>query len=107
MRAVAAIGFGFMVVALIAFEATRGDFQGGFAAGMFAGAAVYDLSAGFLAYFVPFWIALSRSHPETPAIGAINLFLGWTVIGWLVAMLWALSHVPDESPGESSPLVRR
>ncbi len=53
--------------------------------------------AGFLIlivlYFVPSIVAYFRSHHNTMAIGALNLLLGWTVIGWIAAMVWALTVV--------------
>ena len=28
-------------------------------------------------------------HPATAGIGVVCLFLGWTLIGWVVALAWA------------------
>ena len=44
-----------------------------------------------LCYMTPAAIASKRRHPQRDTIRAVNLFLGWTVIGWLVAWVWALS----------------
>jgi hypothetical protein len=44
---------------------------------------------GFIAYWVPTLAANSNRHRNRTAIGMLNLFLGWTFIGWLVALLWA------------------
>lgn len=46
---------------------------------------------GFLIYFLPWLIALSRGHLNTTAIFFTNLLLGWIVIGWIVAFIWAFS----------------
>jgi hypothetical protein len=43
-------------------------------------------------YCVPLAIALIRKHPQTGAIVAVNLLLGWTFIGWVVAFVWALTN---------------
>lgn len=106
MRIVGAIGVGLMVAAVIAFEATVGegpaDPEAGLLAGLFAGVAVYDLCAGIIAYLAPLWIALGRGHPETAAIAAVNLLLGWTVLGWLIAMVWAFSRVPGKADAPHS-----
>jgi hypothetical protein len=103
---VALIGASLLVAAIVAFEVSNGDRHSGLAIGLFAGAATYDLAAGFVAYFAPLWIALSRAHPDRALIGAINLLFGWTVIGWLVAMVWALSRLPDEAgPEPIRPLI--
>lgn len=43
-------------------------------------------------YFLPSIIALIRSKRDTLAIFLLNLFLGWSVIGWFVALVWAAKH---------------
>jgi hypothetical protein len=44
---------------------------------------------GFIAYWVPTLAANSDRHRNRAAIGMLNLFLGWTLFGWVVALLWA------------------
>lgn len=43
-----------------------------------------------LFYFLPFAIAFYKKRINTGAIFALNLFLGWSLIGWVVALVWAL-----------------
>ena len=45
-----------------------------------------------LLYFVP--TILGRHKADVMGIFLVNLLLGWTVIGWVVALVWALS--PDK-----------
>jgi hypothetical protein len=45
---------------------------------------------GFVMYFLPSIIALVRGKRDVVAIVVLNFFLGWTVIGWVVALVWAL-----------------
>ena len=48
-----------------------------------------------LLYFVP--TILGRHKADVMGIFLVNLLLGWTIIGWIVALVWALSpdrHVP-------------
>ena len=45
-----------------------------------------------IAYFLPFFVAAGRKHRFSTAIGLINLLLGWTVIGWLAAIVWAVNR---------------
>jgi hypothetical protein len=45
-----------------------------------------------IAYFLPFFVAAGRKHRFTTAIGLINLLLGWTIIGWLAAIIWAVNR---------------
>jgi hypothetical protein len=42
-------------------------------------------------YMLPTIVAGNRRHREVMPIAAINLLLGWTVLGWLIALLWALT----------------
>jgi hypothetical protein len=44
---------------------------------------------GFVTYFLPSLIALLRSKRDILAIVLLNFFLGWTLIGWVVALVWA------------------
>lgn len=58
-------------------------------------------------YFIPTIIAAVRRRTNTGSIAALNIFLGWSVIGWVVALVWALAtdkptttviHVNKEYP---------
>ena len=40
-------------------------------------------------YMLPTLIAQYREHHNANAILVLNLFLGWTLIGWVVALVWA------------------
>jgi len=44
-------------------------------------------------YFTPSLVASSRKHHNRVAIYVVNLFLGWTFIGWVVSLAWALTKV--------------
>ena len=44
---------------------------------------------GTVMYFLPSIVALARSKRDLLAIFLLNLFLGWSVIGWIVALVWA------------------
>jgi hypothetical protein len=39
---------------------------------------------------LPTILAFARSKRDTAAILLLNLFLGWTMIGWVVALVWAV-----------------
>lgn len=47
------------------------------------------LFIGFL-YFLPTVIAVRRKHRNESALVIVNLFLGWTLVGWVVALAWAV-----------------
>jgi uncharacterized sodium:solute symporter family permease YidK len=44
-------------------------------------------------YFLPTMVAANRGH-GIALILVLNLFLGWTVIGWFVLLVWALVSCP-------------
>ena len=48
-------------------------------------------SASIALYFLPARFAHSRGHRSTHQIFQLNLLAGWTCIGWLVALVWALT----------------
>lgn len=45
-------------------------------------------------HFLPTIIAGIRQSRNVVGIFLLNLFLGWTVIGWVVALVWALRSLP-------------
>jgi hypothetical protein len=47
------------------------------------------LIVAVLIYFLPTIVALSRGHLSALAIFFLNLLLGWTLIGWLIAFVWS------------------
>ena len=44
---------------------------------------------GILIYFLPALVA-NRRHPHAAAIAVVNLFFGWTLLGWVGCLVWAL-----------------
>ena len=57
--------------------------------GDFFGILFVVLLVGFF-YFMPLGFAIERKHKDVTAIGVLNLFLGWTFLGWVIALVWAL-----------------
>ena len=55
----------------------------------------------FTTYFLPFLIALIRNHIDSTAIFVLNLFLGWTFFGWVIALVWAVKKF-DSNPKNST-----
>ena len=53
---------------------------------------------GFFVYWLPTIIAWSRGHHNLMAIGLTNFFLGWTFIGYIVALIWAHTKVQVDAP---------
>jgi len=52
------------------------------------------LAVLFALYWLPTMVAVIRRTPSALGVAAINFFLGWTVIGWIVALILALASYP-------------
>lgn len=59
------------------------------------GAAIIIAMAG--AYFLPVALAHHRRHHQLGSIAVVNIFTGWTFIGWVVALAMATSQVRTEA----------
>jgi hypothetical protein len=49
-------------------------------------------------YLLPTLIAAGRGHPNVGPIAVVNIFLGWTFLGFIVALAWSLSAVAPRPP---------
>ena len=69
-------------------------------------------------YAAPALIAAWRRHRRAERIALLNLLLGWTVIGWLVLLVWAVrprwlsrlrsgANVQIKSTGTTPPRHKR
>ena len=47
------------------------------------------LFVGAVAYLFPAILASSRKHANSTPICLLNIFLGWTFIGWIAALIWS------------------
>jgi hypothetical protein len=70
----------------------------------------------FPIYFLPCIVASFRKHRQQLAIFMVNLLLGWTFLGWVVALVWACTadvQIPkklndgsvSDGPDEGRPLT--
>ena len=48
-------------------------------------------AAGLAVYLLPHFVAKARHHPSATAISLTDILAGWTVAGWIVALIWALT----------------
>jgi RsiW-degrading membrane proteinase PrsW (M82 family) len=46
----------------------------------------------FCVYFLPAIIAKTRKHKNTIPIELVNIFFGWTLLGWVIALIWSTMH---------------
>jgi len=57
---------------------------------VYGGLASLALALAFVPfYFFPTVIAAVRGHREVFAIFILNALLGWTYVGWVLALVWA------------------
>ena len=47
---------------------------------------------GFVLYFLPTIVAVLREKHDKVAIFMVNFLLGWSLIGWVVALVWACKN---------------
>jgi hypothetical protein len=46
-------------------------------------------------YMAPLIIAMVRDHHSLPWIGLLNFAAGWTVVGWIAALVWSVTAIPE------------
>jgi hypothetical protein len=49
-------------------------------------------------YFLPALLAITTDHRQKAPILALNVLLGWTIIGWIAAMEWATRPLSRKQP---------
>ncbi|MGY2294284.1 superinfection immunity protein [Pseudomonas yamanorum] len=65
------------------------------------------LALCFVIYFLPTLVASGRNHANATPIFLVNLLLGWTFLGWVVAIVWAFSANTEKpaQTGRVAPIV--
>ena len=61
-----------------------------------ASAGLAFIGVGLLIYFIP--AIVGRNKRNANAIFVLNLLLGWTLLGWVAALVWAMTSDPPLSP---------
>lgn len=61
----------------------------------------WEIAVALLIYMAPWVVAMLRDHHQRSAIAVLTLLLGWTVIGWIGALVWACTAVRTEQTGSS------
>ena len=57
----------------------------------------FQLMLGFMygIYLAPSIVAVVRGHPRWPWIGFLNFATGWTVAGWIAALVWSVTAIRE------------
>jgi hypothetical protein len=50
----------------------------------------------FILYWLPTIIAIARHTNSALGVATFNFFLGWTGVGWFLALMWALAASPAQ-----------
>ena len=60
-------------------------------------------------YFIPTLIAAVRQHHNGIPIFLVNFLLGWTAIGWIVALVWSCTAVQPQlqATSQANPAQRQ
>lgn len=51
----------------------------------------------FVLYFMPTLVAVKRNHRNMAPIAVVNALLGWSLIGWAIALAWSVSANVESS----------
>lgn len=49
-------------------------------------------------YFLPGFVASIRNSPHALPIWIFNVFLGWTILFWVIALVWATMPIAANKP---------
>ena len=63
---------------------------------MLSATVIFSTIAAMLIYFTPTFIAIKKKNLRL--VFLTNLLLGWTLIGWIAAMVWAMRGEAPEVP---------
>ena len=47
---------------------------------------------GLAFYFIPSIVAFRRRHVNRMSIFLVNFLLGWSLVGWVIALVWAFKE---------------
>lgn len=63
-----------------------------------------SLLLALMFYMIPSVVAYARGHRSVLAIIAVNILLGWSFLGWIIAFVWSLS---DSAPTDRADPYRQ
>lgn len=73
----------------------RGLAPGSTESGGFGILMIATVIGGFALYFLPSIVSARRGHRDHGLIVLVNLALGWTIVCWVVCLIWATRPPPE------------
>jgi Superinfection immunity protein len=64
--------------------------------------AIVILGCLLVLYLAPALAAYERHHHDRLAIAVLNVLLGWSILGWIGALVWACTAVRRPPPSPST-----
>ena len=85
----------FIIMAIVVFRGISGEFFP--KEGLDAISLILLFIIPLFIYFIPWIVASSRNLNNSNQIFILNLFLGWTLVGWVVALVWACKPIDEDN----------
>ena len=64
---------------------------------------IFIVMIGITFYFLPSIIQEARGARHGSAIFLVNLLFGWTILGWIAALIWAITERTEAASHTSAP----
>jgi len=68
---------------------------------------IWITAAFLIIYFLPSIVAVKAKRKNALPIMALNILLGWTFLGWLGSLIWALMPPKDDPPVIAPVIVEK
>ena len=62
------------------------------------GRIVAAAALGLFVYFIPYIVAIAKGKENSLAILLVNGLFGWTLVGWVAALVWAVLKEKEPQP---------
>ena len=86
-----------MANSIILADAAASSFNGTSAIPSIIIAILIGGSIALTLYFIPTIVAFKRRHLNRVPILLLDLFLGWSFIGWIIALIWSTTQNTEKN----------
>ena len=99
-----AVALGLMLGGLIIFGQVMNELAGSMLVKIGIPVSLLLMLSGYL---MPTIIAAKAGHPNLVIVVLINIFTGWTAIGWIVSMFWSVQVLGARRCGQCKEIIRK